>query len=380
MAKILHRCRKCLIPSTRPSTAFVDDVCSGCIAYESRAEIDWSARAAQLREIVESAKPNRDGFNVIVPSSGGKDSTFQVLKLIELGAKPLVVTASTCMLTSTGRYNIANLARYATTIEVTPNRRVRALLNRLGLELLGDISWPEHVSINATPWRIARDFGIKTIFYGEAGTTEYGGPLDVVGASKMTRRWITEFGGHLDVRPSDFVGQHGLTREDLAPYQMPTEEEMEGIDAFFLGAFIPWNSHRNAKVATEAGMMIPNGGPCESNWWHAENLDNAQTGIHDYFGFLKYGYNRLCAQISVDIRYGMISREEAIPVVRDRDHLFPFFYMGVHYKDMLDYMGISEDRFVEICNDYANRNLFNILCGYRQLPEIKRDVWEASFC
>jgi hypothetical protein len=29
---------------------------------------------------------------------------------------------------------------------------VRAKLNRLGLELVGDISWPEHVSIFTTPF------------------------------------------------------------------------------------------------------------------------------------------------------------------------------------------------------------------------------------
>lgn len=32
-------------------------------------------------------------------------------------------------------------------IEVTTNRVVRAKLNRIGLTEVGDISWPEHVSI-----------------------------------------------------------------------------------------------------------------------------------------------------------------------------------------------------------------------------------------
>ena len=72
-----------------------------------------------------------------------------------LGAEVTVVTARTCHLTEIGRQNIDNLARYARTIEVTPNMTVRAKLNRLGLELVGDISWPEHAAIFSTPFSVA---------------------------------------------------------------------------------------------------------------------------------------------------------------------------------------------------------------------------------
>jgi hypothetical protein len=78
-------------------------------------------------------------YDCIVPSSGGKDSHYQALMLIELGARPLVVTATTCQLTPIGRQNIDNLALHCTTVELTPNRSVRAKLNRLGLQLVGDI-------------------------------------------------------------------------------------------------------------------------------------------------------------------------------------------------------------------------------------------------
>jgi predicted PP-loop superfamily ATPase len=118
----VNRCRLCVIPDTRPDTAFVDGVCSACISHAKREAVDWRARRDELRELL-SRHRNPDGFDCIVPSSGGKDSTYQVLTLLELGAHPLVVTATTCMLTPLGRKNIDNLARYATTVEVTPNRR-----------------------------------------------------------------------------------------------------------------------------------------------------------------------------------------------------------------------------------------------------------------
>ena len=370
----LTRCRKCVMPTTRPDTAFVDGVCSACIAFERRAQIDWATRANDLMHILESAKPNADGYHCVVPSSGGKDSHWQVLKLIELGVRPLVVTATTCMLTEIGRENIRNLARYATTIEVTPNLRVRALLNYLGLELVGDISWPEHVGIFHIPWRIAQRFEIPLLFYGECPQNAYGGPMDSLEARQMTRRWISEFGGHLSMRPSDLVGHHGLTREDVAEYQLP--QNLDGVEAHFLGAYFPWHSHRNASRALSAGMLVPPRAPSVANWWTAENLDNAQTGLHDWFGALKFGYGRLCAQISVDIRYGMISRDEAITIVQQSDCAFPEYYLEIHYLSILEHIGMGEDRFWELARQYANPAIWNASAGR---PTLRPEVWLASF-
>jgi N-acetyl sugar amidotransferase len=374
---MLVRCKECLMPTTRPDTAFEAGVCSACISFKKRSEIGWDRRQEDLLNLLESAKVSPDGYHCVVPSSGGKDSHWQVLKLLELGVRPLVVTATTCMLTEIGKANIRNLARYATTIEVTPNLRVRAMLNKLGLELVGDISWPEHVSIFHTPWRIAKMYEIPLLFYGENPQNAYGGPMDSLEAKEMTRRWITEFGGHLGLRPADLVGQHGIRREDMADYMMPAG--VDHIQAHFLGAYYPWDSHRNAKAAVAAGMRVEK--PSAYSWWSAENLDNAQTGIHDYFGFLKFGYNRLCAQISVDIRYGMISREEAVDIVRESDWQFPDVYGGIRFDRVLDHIGMPLSEFTQCVWQYANMDLFDpSLRTNSTLPCMRPEIWEQSFC
>ncbi|CAB4223484.1 hypothetical protein UFOVP1670_74, partial [uncultured Caudovirales phage] len=117
----MNRCKLCVIPDTRPDTQFTDGVCSACISSARRPQIDWEARKKELIALLD-----RHHGECIVPSSGGKDSTAQVLMLQELGARVTVVTATTCHLTTIGRKNIDNLARYATTIEVSPNKTVRA--------------------------------------------------------------------------------------------------------------------------------------------------------------------------------------------------------------------------------------------------------------
>ena len=344
VADEMNRCKLCLIPDTRPDTQFVDGVCTACVNYAKRESIDWDARKAELLTLRDRAKENRSvtGYDCVVPSSGGKDSHYQVLTLIDLGFRPLVVTATTCMLTHIGRKNIDNLARYATTIEVSPNKTVRAKLNRLGLELVGDISWPEHVSIFSVPFRIAAQTGIKTLFYGENPQSEYGGPVGTENAKNLTRRWRSEFGGFLGLRPQDFVGQHGITDEDMRDYQMPSESDVEaaGIEAHFLGYYLPWDSHKNAAIAKEHGMIQKC--PSRANWWDHENLDNAQTGIHDYMMFRKFGYGRACAQLSIDIRGGLITRDSAMRELKKRDGKFPFFYAGVSIFEVLDRVGMGK--------------------------------------
>lgn len=331
------------MPSTRPDIEFVDGVCSACLAFEGRKMIDWEDRKKALINLLSDAKPNGSGYDCIVPSSGGKDSHYQVHTMLELGAKPLIITASTCHLTQIGRANIDNLARYATTIEVSPNKETRLKLNRLGLELVGDISWPEHSSIFTTPFRMAMALGIDLIIYGENPQREYGGPIHTQEAKSMTRRWVSEFGGFLGLRPDDLISA-GIPEQHLNDYRLP--EDLGDIQALFLGQFIPWDSRRNWAVAKEMGMAEQP--QYQGAWWTFENLDNAQTGLHDWFGWLKYGYGRACAQISVDIRNGLIERGYGLAQAIALDSEFPESYCGVKFEEVLRRIGMTKSEFMDI--------------------------------
>ena len=345
----MKHCVRCLYPDTKPDLFFDEHgVCSACRAYDKRKEIDWKARESELLRILEMAPKNGSGYDCIVPSSGGKDSHYQVLKLIELGVRPLIVTATTCHLTAIGRKNIDNLARHATTIEVTPNRTVRAKLNRLGLELVGDISWPEHASIWAIPFRVACDLGIPLVFFGECPQSAYGGPPGTEEAREMTLRWVQEFGGYNGLRPSDLVGQERITEADMADYMPPSAGRVEkaGVTAYFLGQFYEWDSWRNAEVARKHGMRWQL--PSPANWWEFENLDNAGTSIHDLMMFHKYGYGRATAQLSVDIRNGRMLRKDALYIAETCDGMFPWVYAGVPIEEMLERLGLDVDSLKEI--------------------------------
>jgi N-acetyl sugar amidotransferase len=361
----LVRCRTCLIPTTRPDTAFIDGECSACVNYKNRPTIDWKAREGELVRILEASR-NSTGYDCIVPSSGGKDSHYQVLRVIELGFRPLVVTASTCMLTEVGRKNIDNLARYATTIAVTPNREVRRKLNRLGLELVGDVSLPEHWAIFSIPFRIAADLGIPTLLYGECPQEAYGGPVGTETARTMTRRWTHEFGGYLGLRPQDMIGTEAITEADMADYMLPSDDKLSRVTAYWLGQFEQWNTHRNLARAKEAGMMQPL--PSSANWWPGENVDCALTGLHDGLMFAKYGYGRGCAQISVDVRSGRVSRSFAQAWVDANDGMLGGPYMGVPWSSILAHLGMTEEQVRAVIAKHTDPNVMAAIVRERCSP------------
>ena len=88
------------MPDTKPDLHFDEEgVCNACRNFERRKEIDWPSRRTELLNLVEKYK-SKDGmtWDCIVPVSGGKDSTYQVVKMLQLGLNPLCVTATTCHL------------------------------------------------------------------------------------------------------------------------------------------------------------------------------------------------------------------------------------------------------------------------------------------
>ena len=101
------------MPETKPDIFFDDrGVCSACVHYERRAEVDWSARRVELDQLLDRYRsPSGDGYDCIVPVSGGKDSTYQTVRMLQMGMNPLCVTATTDELSEIGRRNLVNLER-----------------------------------------------------------------------------------------------------------------------------------------------------------------------------------------------------------------------------------------------------------------------------
>lgn len=359
---MIRYCTHCVMPDTKPDLQLDEQgICSACQSYFRRKEVDWDARYQELLMILEKYR-HRDGSNwdCIVPVSGGKDSTYQVVRMLQLGLNPLCVTSSTCDLSVIGRKNIENIKQLGVDyIEVSPNPLIRAKMNRIGLTQVGDISWPEHVGIFTIPVRAAVQFNVPLIVWGENSQNEYGGPAAAAENNALNRRWLEEFGGLLGLRVADLYGIEGIEPKHLIHYTYPSDAELSrvGVTGLFLGHYIPWDGLSNALIAQANGFTSYDK-VVEGSMVNYENLDNHQTGIHDYFKFLKFGFGRATDLACLHIRRGRLTRIDGLEAVKRLDGKFPWEYLGKSLEDILSPLEITVDEFIGICDKYTNKKIF----------------------
>jgi hypothetical protein len=224
---------------------------------------------------------------------------------------------------------------------------------------VGDISWPEHVGIFTIPVRAAVQFNVPLLVWGENSQNEYGGPAAAAGNNTLNRRWLEEFGGMLGMRITDLKGMEGIEAKDLIPYTYPSDEDLVrvGVTGLFLGHYIPWDGLSNALIAQANGFHAYDK-VVEGSMVNYENLDNHQTGIHDYFKFLKFGFGRATDLACMHIRRGRLTRQDGLEAVKRMDGIFPWEYLGKSLKDILRPLDISEDEFTRLCDKFTNKKIF----------------------
>ncbi len=354
-------CNNCLIPDTRPDQIFNEKgVCNACVSFEKNKNINWLERSKKLNEIISEAKSRSTSWDCVIPSSGGKDSTYQALWARSKGLNPVLVTASTCDLSEVGRKNLDNLKELGfDAVEISNNSKTRAKLNKLSLELIGDISWPEHVSIFTTPIKFALKYKIPLILYGENPQIEYGGPDKSLSNYNLDRKWMEEFGGLIGLRVSDLIDIYKFKKTDLNIYTYPELNELDHfkIKSIFLGFFEMWDSLRNYEEAKKNGFSEFDKN-VEGCFFNFEKIDNYQHGIHDYFKYLKFGFGRATDQLSYLIRRGKIERGEAILKVQEIEGIYPRSYMKKSLKEILGKINMTLEEFDIICDKFTNKNIF----------------------
>ena len=351
------RCKICIYPDSRPDAGFVDGVCSACRQYAARANVNWHERKAELACLLEKARERGAQYDVVVPVSGGKDSLFQVITMIEMGAKVLAVNAGTDKLSDIGRRNLDNVKNYCDLIEWTPNIEVRKKLVRIGLRQIGDLSYPEHCAIWAVPTRIACLMKIPLVIWGECPQSEYAAPEGVPIPTRLDGAWVAQFGGMLGLRLSDLAGVEGLTEADLSVFRFPSAADLAAgnVEGIWLGDFLDWDGWKNAFVAQQYGFEC-SPLPVETSLANYENLDNAATVLRDWLRYLKYGYSRATDIACNHIRRGRLTREEGLRLC-ERAEVFPQTSLGMPLADVLEYFGLTMAEFMAECEKWTSPEL-----------------------
>lgn len=350
-------CTKCLMLSTRPRLTFDGSgVCSACQWAEAKkTTLDWSRRKQDLIDLCDKYRI-LPGFNVIVPVSGGKDSSMVAHKLKhEYGMTPLCVNISHSIscLTELNDVNLHNFISHGfDCIRIYPNQHVLRTLDKVGLVEYGQpyFGWMSAVAL--APLKIALLYNVSFIMYGENGEVEYGGTTKLKHSPTYALEDMITF-GLSGIHPESYL-EH-FTAKDLSWWLPPSREQIEALapSMAFWSYFEPWDSNYNRDYARKhIGLAERDSEPSGTYVKFAQN-DSILYPLHTYFMYLKFGFGRCTQDVCIDIRSGKLSREEGKQLILKYDEVFPDQY----WDQYLEYYGLTADEMHAVIDKFANTDL-----------------------
>jgi len=353
-------CKKCTISNQRPRIQFDENgVCSACnFAEFKQHSIDWKKREDELVVMLDKFRQNDGSYDVIVPSSGGKDSTFVAHNLKHrYGMNPLTVTWSPHLYTEIGWQNFQNMIHQGDLANIlgTPAGKIHRKLTKLSFDILGDPFQPFIYGQTNYPLQIAQKFGIPLIMYGENGEVEYGG--DMKNAFKPTRDYKSDHKKHYfsGLGPEDLT-KYGIDFNDIKPYMSPDIKKLDdlGCEIHFYGYYKKWVPQEFYYYSSENTGFKANPVRSEGTYSKYASLDDKLDGFHYYLAYIKFGLGRATSDSAHEIRDGHLTREEGAVLVNKFDGEFPKKY----FQTFLEYCDISEDYFNEVIDSWRSPHLW----------------------
>ncbi|MEK9736228.1 MAG: hypothetical protein VW239_02775, partial [Candidatus Nanopelagicales bacterium] len=174
-------------------------------------------------------------------------------------------------------------------------------------------------------------------------------------ATRLTARWVSEFGGLLGLRLDDVIGMEGLTDRDLEPFRFPADDDLDSsnVMGIWLGDYVDWDGWKNAFIAQQYGFEVASH-PVETSLANYENLDNYVTVLRDHLRWLKYGYTRATDIACSHVRRGRLTRDEALRLAERAGHT-PLTSLGKPIEEVLAYVGISIEEWQKECDKWASQ-------------------------
>jgi N-acetyl sugar amidotransferase len=287
--------------------------------------------------------------------SGGKDSTWQTVTCLEAGLHPLAVTWRTPARTEIGQRNLDNLIALGVDhVDFTVNPKVEKRFLVRALERFGTTAIPMHLAIFNVPTTLAARFDVPLVVWGEDSASEYVGD-ERGGSFRLTSDWIKRYGAVHGTTARDWVDE-GLSERDLTPY-FGVDDDEHGVRGVFLGWFFKWDPEETARVATEHGFR--SGDRARTGNWAYADIDDDFISIHHWLKWPKFGFTRTFDNLSIDIRNGRRTRDEAIAIVRERGDETPH----ADIESFCDYVGISRESFFAVAERFRNPSIWSRRSG-----------------
>ena len=369
MNKKVFWCTNCLNMSTRPRISFDSrGWCNACQWMEEKRIMDWTARQKELNDLLNKFRSENNSFDCLVPVSGGKDGSYVAYQLKhKYKMNPLTVTVRPDLSLEIGDKNLNNFINSGYNhIHISPDPKIMRRFNKFGLVEKGFPYYGWLTAIFTSVIRIALNYKIPLIFYGEDGEVEYGGSTKNKNKALFDVKYIKNvyledgYDKVLNLFKNEESGS-------LYFWQLPSDSEFSGnnISLTHWGYFEPWDSYRNYLVAKDnCNLQEIEEGNTGTFTNFAQN-DQALCSLHYYLMYLKFGFGRATQDAGIEIRRGAMSRDQALNLISLYDGMYPEDLIPLY----LDYYEMNKDEFDLVIDKWVNKDLF----------EKKDGLWSPKF-
>ena len=344
-------CKSCVMTNQRPRITFDSDgTCMACKYWKRKdTDINWKEREEEFRSILNRFRATDGSFDVIVPSSGGKDSSYVAYILKDkYDMHPLTVTWAPSIYTDIGYRNFQqHIHNGLDNVCFTPNGLVHRRLCRSAFIELGDPFQPFIYGQVNSPLHAAKAFNIGLIIDGENGEAEYGGAdstenMQGFSDDDSESYWLS------GLPVASWLDQ-GYTEKEIQIYQPPTSALK--VRRLFFSYFHNWQPQSHYYYVSERAGFRSNSIRSEGTFSKYASLDDAIDPFHYYFGLLKFGIGRATSDAAHEIREGLIDRNEGISLVEKYDAEAP----SPHSTNLfMRYAGLTKDQLTLIQQKWTN--------------------------
>ena len=373
-------CVKCNMSNQRPSSVLEyqhdfsrkgagylnlnkEGVCDACVYCESKyTTIDWKKREEKLLKVLDKHRKSNGEYDCLVPGSGGKDSVFasHILKY-KYGMNPLTSTWPPILYTDYGYKNFSNWINIGGFDNVTlkPSGKVMKKLTKLSIQ---NLLHPFQTFIlgqkNMAP-KIAKNFGIELIFYGEP-ETEDGNPIADTNESLMRNEYYSYENqdkillAGLSIK--ELRERHDISFNDISCFMPMEKNKLNDIklEFHYLGYYLRWTPQECYYYSVKNTDFQARPYRTQGTYTKYNSIDDKIDDLHYYTTFIKYGIGRATYDSSQEIRNSHINKEEGLALIKKFDGEFPDKY----FDEILDYIELSKEEFFKIEEKFRPKHLW----------------------
>ena len=352
----MKTCKRCVLDTTVHDISF--DSNGECTYCEIHNELEkthpLSDGGTKIQQIISNIKKaGRNGeYDCVCGLSGGRDSSYTLLKAIEYGLRPLVVSVDNGWATDIANQNIENACKkLGLKLKVVKFdwEEYKDLQRSLFLAGVPDVDSPSDLAIYAVLHKEAKDNKIKYILNGHSFRTEGSSPIS----------W-----SYFD----PVYIKHVQSKYGTIPYNSIKSIPTISFFDLFMDTFI--HSVREVRILEYMDYrkdMVDIELKDRLDWqdYGGHHQENKFTHfIQSYYLPIKFNIDKRKTELSAQIRSNHISRNDALKIISE-----PCIYNQDIVNEVIGRLGFTTIEFETIMNqeNHSYKEFKNLIFLYRLL-------------